>query len=346
MSESFRQTYSLDSNGEAQVTGKSLDQKTNAEPSAAPVHRQGGAPSAVRVTVNSETGATTFESGAQRSSANAKTGPSATEAQAINKFGVPVGLDRAELDDVVTIPGKGDSSLRAWITMGEVRPRRDGGFELVNPLPSNPAAAKTQQEPNKPAALPAPAADPRDAVGIPGTPADVDAFQTALVAKTPMAFEGVITSIVKGAEPNWSAIAEQHRAEDPKAFAAAGEKAHAAYIASGQAALKNVGVVAFEEFESWARSQGDDADTAVRDLVSNKSVGRLQELGRKFVAQSNQKIASMLEAQGADVKIERGKVYISRKSLGLADVPARGDFGADRYMSFEAARAAGHITVE
>jgi len=58
----------------------------------------------------------------------------------------------------------------------------------------------------------------------------------------------------------------------------------------------------------------------VRDLVVSKSVARLQDLGRAFVAQNNARLASLIQSKGVDSEVRNGEVYVSRKSLGLLRV--------------------------
>lgn len=310
--------------------GASLEEAMNKKPEApaASPFKTGGI--VTRVTVSSETGETTLSTSSAKG-ANVATGPKLTDATALDNQGNRISLNDAAPDTVIDLGGNlGSSNAATWERLGYiVKDRQNGGYRVVAQEQSAPSVPA-----DKKAGDPAPTtkpedvafqAKPEDAIGIPGTSADVDSFQTTLVTKTPMAFEGALTSIVKGVDVDWAQLAEAHKA-DPKEFQAQGEKLHGEYIAAGQKALSNVGVVNHEGFEAWAREQGDRATDAVRDLVSNKSTAALQKLGREYVAMSNNKLATLLESKGVDTKIIGGVLHVSRASLGLSPTSGTGDF--------------------
>jgi hypothetical protein len=128
-------------------------------------------------------------------------------------------------------------------------------------------------------------------------------------------------------------------------FAAKAETMHGESLAAGQAALRNVGVTDSAAFETWARAnRKEDVSTAVRDMVTGRSVNKLQSLGREFVRQSNERLASLIQSKGVDSEVRNGEVYVSRKSLGLPPSPKVGDFGGSDSMSLRDAIKAGHIS--
>jgi hypothetical protein len=63
---------------------------------------------------------------------------------------------------------------------------------------------------------------------------------------------------------------------------------------------------------------------AIREMVVNKSVNKLGSLGRRFIQQSNERLAQMITSKGVAARVSDGKVYVSAKDLGRE---IRGDFG-------------------
>jgi hypothetical protein len=173
-----------------------------------------------------------------------------------------------------------------------------------------------------------------------------DALLRTLEANTPVALEGIITSMVHGTKPE-ALIQDIARQLGDEGMSGKISAMHGEFLASGQAALRNVGVVNTAEFEMWAReNHAEKAADAVRDLVTGKSVGKLQALGRTFAAESNDKLAMILQSKGVDSKVEDGTVYLSRKALGLGPSPKHGDFGGSLWISVGEAQRAGHITFD
>jgi hypothetical protein len=50
--------------------------------------------------------------------------------------------------------------------------------------------------------------------------------------------------------------------------------------------------------------------------------------GRRFVAQAAERLATLFQAKGFDARVNDGKVYVRRSSLGLP-LTGRGDFKTD-----------------
>lgn len=133
--------------------------------------------------------------------------------------------------------------------------------------------------------------------------------------------------------------------EDVRHCVRCGTLVHGEYLASGQAALRNVGVTDPAAFEAWARAnRPEDVSSAVRDMLTGRSVNRLQSLGRAFVAQNNEKLASLIQSHGVDAEVRDGQVFVSRKGLGLPPSPKVGDFGGSDSISLRDAIRAGYIS--
>jgi hypothetical protein len=76
---------------------------------------------------------------------------------------------------------------------------------------------------------------------------------------------------------------------------------HGEFLKSGQAALANCWCDGYLAFQEWVQANRKDAASdAVRDLVVGKSVARLQDLGRAFVAQNNERLAALIQSKGVD----------------------------------------------
>jgi len=211
-----------------------------------------------------------------------------------------------------------------------------GGYEIVGSGATTPA--QEQQKPAEKVEEPA-----GDVTNVPGTSDSSDKLLTTLQERAPMGLEGIIESISQGVVPEklYEDIARQIGDEN---FAAKAETMHGEFLASGQAALRNVGVTDAVAFETWARAnRKEDVTSAVRDMVTGRSVSRLQSLGRAFVAQNNEKLATLIQSRGVDAEVRNGEVYVSRKSLGLPPTPRQGDFGNSDQMTLREAIRAGHI---
>jgi hypothetical protein len=296
---------------------------------------------AVRVTVNSETGETRYEQSRPREY-RATPVQHAGGATVRGENGMPTTLALATPGAVVNIPGLGETSVQAAMTMGYVQARLGGGYELVGqPMAEQPEqsmrqprAAETKREQEA-------VGNPDDVRGVPPTSVASDALLRTLEANTPVALEGIITSMVHGTKPE-ALIQDIARQLGDEGMSGKISAMHGEFLASGQAALRNVGVVNPAEFEMWAKqNHAEKAADAVRDLVIGKSVGKLQALGRDFVEQSNNRLAMILQSKGIDSKIEDGTVYLSRKALGLEPSPKRGDFGGSPWISVSEAQREG-----
>lgn len=183
-----------------------------------------------------------------------------------------------------------------------------------------------------------------DVTNVPGTSDASDALLATMQAKVPVGLDAVIESISQNVVPD-ALYADLGRQLGDEQFAAKAEPLHGEFLKSGQAALANVGVMDTLAFQQWVQANRKDAASdAVRDLVVGKSVARLQDLGRAFVAQNNEKLASLIQSKGVDSEVRNGEVYVSRKSLGLPPSPKVGDFGGSDAMSLRDAIRAGYIS--
>src|SRR5262245_3953759 len=306
-----------------------------AEPTPQRIPQQGK----MRVLYNTEDGTTRVE---ESRPSGARVSPSIEQASARNKAGMPIALSTAGPQDVITLPGMGDSDAQTWEQLGMIRKLATGGYEIVGQgagaLGEQPAAQ--QQKPaEKKVEEPA-----GDVTNVPGTSESSDKLLSTLQERAPMGLEGIIESISQGVVPEtlYADIARQIGDEN---FAAKAETMHGEFLAAGQAALRNVGVTDPAAFETWARANGqEEVSSAVRDMVTGRSVSRLQSLGRAFVAQNNERLATLIQSKGVDAEVRNGEVFVSRKGLGLPPTPRRGDFGGSDSISLRDAIRAGYIS--
>ena len=291
----------------------------SAEPTPQRIPQQGK----MRVLYNTEDGSTRVE---ESHPSGAMVSPSVEKATARNAQGMPVSLGTAGPKDVITLPnGLGDSTAEAWEQLGMVRKLAAGGYEIIGQ--EQPAAAQQQQTEQKPA-VEEPAGD---VTNVPGTSQDVDTFQADLAKRSPVGFDGLLTSLVKTGEMPSALVEDLARqsGQESAEFTANVERMTGQYVAAGRAALANSGVTQPEAFEQWARAEQPDAfDNAVRDLVQGRSVARMQDLGRAFVKSNNSRLASLIMSKGVEAEVrEDGEVWVKRSDLGLAPTEAKGDFG-------------------
>jgi hypothetical protein len=324
------------SNGQMSDPGN--PQTLEGQPQSAEPVAQSHPKGAVRVKYNTEDGSTTVE---QSHQTGGVVTPSADKAFARGPAGNMISLGSASPTDTVYVPGYGDSVASVFEEMGLIA--RDGnGYKVVVETQPQPI---TQQQQDKPKTEDQPAGD---VTNVPGTSQDVDTFQADLAKRSPVGFEGLMTSLVKTGEMPSTLVQDLARqsGQEPAEFTANVQRMTDQYVAAGRAALSNVGVTAPEAFESWARANQPDAfDNAVRELVGQKSVARMQDLGRQFVAQNNTRLASLIQSHGVDTKVENGEVWVSRASLGLPPTPKKGDFGGDQWSTLRQMISEGHISI-
>lgn len=131
-------------------------------------------------------------------------------------------------------------------------------------------------------------------------------------------------------------------------FVAKAQAMHGEFIASGQQVLRNVGVPEgnFEAFERWARtSDPESVSDAVRDLVTNRSVSKLANLGRSYMEARESSLERKLSSMNIETKRIEGMLYISREAVGLPNTPPRGDFKGSRFISVRDAERLGKLTI-
>jgi hypothetical protein len=108
-----------------------------------------------------------------------------------------------------------------------------------------------------------------------------------------VAVKGIVQSLATTGTMPDALIADIARSTGDENLAQKISAVHGELIASGQAALRNVAVHNPDEFETWAQTNHPElAAEAVRDMVTSRSIGKLQSLGRKFAAESNNKRVS------------------------------------------------------
>jgi hypothetical protein len=110
--------------------------------------------------------------------------------------------------------------------------------------------------------------------------------------------------------------------------------------------INNIGVQDLGDFEAWARENApDQASNAIRDLIEGHSVGAIQTLGRRYVSQASNRLATLVLSKGAETRVESGTVYVRRSSLGLPPTPRRGDFGGSDWAPLAQMVREGHIAI-
>ena len=327
------------SNGQVSDPGQptTLEGQQSAESTPQRIPQQGP----IKILYTTETGETMVQ---ESRPSGMSVSPSSEQASARNAQGMLVSLSTAGPKDVITLPnGLGDSSAETWEQLGMIRKLSTGGYELVGQ--EQPAAQQQQQDKDKDKPKVEPAGD---VTNVPGTSQDVDAFQADLAKRSPVGFDGLLTSLVKTGEMPSALVADLARqsGQESAEFTANVERMTSEYVAAGRSALSNVGVTAPEVFESWARAEQPEAfDNAVRDLVGSKSVARMQDLGRRFVAQNNTKLASLIMSKGVEAEVRDGRVWVKRSDLGLPPTKAQGDFGRATHSTLQQMIREGHITI-
>jgi hypothetical protein len=325
------------------------------DPMSPNVHEDSGAPAPaqirinqprVRVTYNTETGSARVETSEQQGTYRAA--PATQQGASVKTAsGTPTVLAAASPEDVVNIPGLGETSVEAAVTMGYLQPRLGGGYELVGAQQQAPAAqqqAPAAQQQQQQQQQEAPKQEqPGDVRGVPPTSSATDATLAALQSKAPVALEGILSSISQGTVPD-TLIEDAARQMGDERLADSVRAMHGEFLASGQAALRNVGVENPADFEAWARETfPDESADAVRELVTHRSVAGLQTLGRKYAAQANQRLATLIQSHGVDTEVRNGIVYVKRSALGLPPTPRRGDFGGSDWSPARDLIRDGHI---
>lgn len=287
-------------------------------PAPAPTHRRGG--EVTRLVYNSETGEMTVSKSAP---ATSQAVPPTARPFALDPTGSAVDLSLATENSVVTIPGMGDSSVKAWVAAGVLKRASNGqGYELAG------EAATAQQQQQQDKKDEPPAINPAVVKNVPPTTEASDAFQKTV---RPAVLEQIVSTVAKGAVPDFEQIgAMSGEGED---FASRAGALHGELLASGQAVLRNVGVENPEAFQAWATEhRPDQANDAVRAMLS-RDVSKLAALGQEYQAQRSRSIVTKLEAAGVDTLSDHGTVFVSISGIeratgqSLPRRPAgRGDF--------------------
>lgn len=163
----------------------------------------------------------------------------------------------------------------------------------------------------------------------------------------PNALDGAIESIARGIDPT-RVFEEAARFLGDEEFVAKANVMHQEHIAAGQQILRNVGIPEgnFEAFESWVRRTDPElASTITRDMI-NKNARSLAQAGRSYMAARDSSLEQKLWAMNVETRrSDDGALHIAREAVGLEDIPARGDFGPNKWISVRDAERLGHLTV-
>ena len=311
----------------------------SSEPTPQRVPQQGS----MRVLYNTETGEATVQ---ESRPSGAVVSPSVEQASARNSAGQPIPLSMAGPNDVLDIPGYGNSLASVYEQMGLVV--RDGnGYKLVNQPAvkqiSGPSGSILQQdgqadgnEKSVRVDAPSPAGDVR---GVEPTSNQTDATLKAITERTPMALEGLVTSLSESGElPDalLEDIAKQHDT-DPAEFKAQVSSMVDDHVRAGRQAVKAVdATINLEAFQAWLLRDPELANKVTRGIL-NKRVTEIQDAARTYVANRDGAIESALVGKGIETKRDGGKLYMSRAALGLAPKPRMGEFPASDWISVDEA---------
>jgi hypothetical protein len=301
----------------------------------------------MRLTYNTETGETTI---LESRPSGMSVAPQREQASARNAAGCPISLSVASAKDVITLPGGlGDARADVWESLGYIRKSATGGYDVVGQ--EQPQSEQRQEQKSAEKKVEEPAADAAkaaDVSNVPGTTDAVDKFQADLAKRAPVGFDGLLTSLVRTGEMPSALVDDLARqnGQDSAEFTANVQRMTSEYVAAGRAVVANVGVTQPEVFEQWARATQPEAfDNAVRDLVNGKSVARLADLGRRFVSQNNDRLASLITSKGVLAEVRDSQVWVKRSDLGLSPTPAKGDFGRNEWSTLQQIIREGRITV-
>lgn len=245
-----------------------------------------------------------------------------------NNYGMPLTLEMAGPEDVVNIASLGgETSIKAAVQLGKLRPRVGGGYEVISAEAQAQAQAQQQQQQQREEQQKQDkeAADPADLRDVRGTSAQTDAIIMTMATETPAALEGAIEAFVRGSDPS-AIIASAGEQLRDETFVERATAMHAEFLAAGQQVLRNVGVENFESFDQWARdTDADGWSNAVRGFVLHHDASGVAKFGRRFVSQAAERMVTLFQAKGYEATLSAGTVYVKRSSLGLPD--KAGDFG-------------------
>jgi hypothetical protein len=255
----------------------------------------------------------------------------------------PITLAQAGPDSIADFPGFGETSCAAAVTMGLLVPRNGGGYEAVQSASAAPATQQ-QQQPQQKKADESPAGDP---TGIEPTSAQTDQTLSAIESKSPAALEGLVTSLSQTGEVSPAIIADMARTHgvEPAQMQAQVDAIVADHTRAARQAIARVdSSIDPDSFTAWLLKSPELADRVTRDVMG-KSVREVQNAAREYVNKRDGAIESALVGKGIETTRIEGKLYMSRKALGLAPKPRMGDFPASDWIAVDEAVRAGHLTI-
>jgi hypothetical protein len=266
--------------------------------------------------------------------------PSVDKASARDRAGNPISLSSAGPNDVVTIDGS-DTIASVWAGMGMLR-RTATGYEVVGQ--EQPAAQSQEKKPQEPANVAEPAGDVR---GVEPTSETTDATMKALTNASPMGVEAIVSSLSTTGDISdalLSGLASQHPG-DPEEFKAGVVAAVEDHVRAAQQAVRYVDpTIDPQAFQTWLLKSPDLADKVTR-VVMAKSVAEVQSAARQYSKARDIAIESTLNAHNvATRRGQDGTLYIERAALGLPNVPRRGDFAENKWITAADAIRSKHLT--
>jgi hypothetical protein len=332
-------TFRVQYGGDGQEVNTTLDQAMRQDQApAAPAPKQ---TAKMKILYNTETGETTVQ---ESRPTGMNVAPAVEKATARNAQGMPVSLSNVGPRDVVTLPnGLGDSTAETWEQLGMLRRLPGGmGYEVVGEQQQ----PQSQQAGQKPAEKKADET-PGDPTGVDPTSPQTDQTLSAIESKSPAALEGLVTSLSQTGEVSPAIIADMARTHgvEPAQMQASVDALVADHTRAARQAIARVdSSIDPDAFQAWLLKSPELADKVTRDVMG-KSVREVQNAAREYVKNRDGAIESALVGKGIETQRLEGKLYMSRKALGLAPKPRMGDFPASDWIAVDEAVRAGHLTI-
>ncbi len=326
---------------EGNIVDTSLEAAMKAEQATPPsAPRQIGA---ARYVVDTTTGAGRFETSQPR---EYRAAPVESQGVTVRSNAGPITLAQATGADIINIPAlQGETNIATALSLGYVVPRAGGGYELTALAQSQqPQQQAGQQKPTeKPKADEEAAGDP---TGVEPTSLKTDQTLSAIESRTPQALEGLITSLSQTGEIPTALVEDMARQHDvdPAQMQADVNALVADHTRAARQAIARVDAsINPDSFQAWLLKSPELADRVTRGIMA-KSVAEVQAAAREYAKNRDGAIESALIGSGVDTTRIEGKLYVSRKALGLAPKPRMGDFPASDWISADEAQRAGHLT--
>jgi hypothetical protein len=313
-------------------SGEQVDtnfEKAGSEQAKAPSSPYRTGHEAIRVTVT-EDGATTLS----RSSATgvkAPSGPSVTEATAVNEHGQRARLDEASAKTVLNLgPALGDATAEVWERLGYVRKLSTGGYELTSQPQSfsKPAAPQPAQQQQQPAPPPASPVEPVDLSGVKGTSDDAESTLRLMQENASVHLESLIHQAATGKQIDYRAVAAEIGDQDGGRSL---ENMVAEHRDAGVAVLRSVdSTISPVAFEAYIQQKPDLANKIIRAAL-RKDLGPLAEAARAYAEERTNDIETRINDAGVKTTRHGKTLLISRADLGIA--MGRGDFASSPWIT-------------